>query len=455
MTDAGNAASKKIIDGKISDDEWEEMIDYLLDDLGDPAYRDMDSDVLDALDRRAVAILILRHLLKDADQKLLDVPSMLARKWRFNQQSKKRPRADRDPRFAARAAEERELRTRGAHETGCTRPVGTITGALTMQATTADPSMRPYQVDITTSAYSNLMHTAAGKLPVAELAYNDQRMYARVSGYHDAETGIRMRDPPSDVVMVNYCMSAPPITLVELRFYGTQEQFDSEHVVPKHYTDVITQMPMVSRGTTFTSPEDASGFMIRVQRLESNGDAVFVGEMPYQVDRDITFIFTTESVRIGCAVCGHESIARCAGCVATPYCSPACQRGDWQHGGHEAICGGVKRGRGGNGGSAHRPTAKAVRPASARAGHRGVNARLRAMTTNLDFLYNWVKESTPFEIRQKVYGQTVGFYAALNDNNHFWYFVYARWIRNTELPVRNLLVHYQSYTLYRELVMTG
>jgi len=445
MTEAGDASAKQILSRSISEDEWDAMIDYLLDEF--PSYADMDNDVLEALNKRKTAVMILEKLLKDVDEALLQRPDLLARRWQYDRASKKKKRS-RPVVFDRRLTEEQELRTPGPGESMCIRP--NVSNANSMQIVTVDYLVQDFQVHVPHSIWTELTRRYVRKIPVMELFSDNVRVYARIADFHQNSTGIvisetisKILDNPSSV-LVNYCMDAQPITLIELRFYGSQELFNSEQVVPKHVTDLIEKMPMISRGMTF----NVDSYTFRVQHLESNDKSIFVGEMPYQQERDIAFKFTVENIQIECSMCGKEAKHVCSKCHDIPYCSVECQTIDWNHISHRLICNENKRKR--DGIRIYGSSAKSNRSNQVTAMRRKLPQRLLAMLDNPSFLHQRVSKMTPQQITEYISQATVGFYGALNDSNYVWYFVYHRFIKPTKLPQNNLLIRYDPRISYKK-----
>ena len=49
-----------------------------------------------------------------------------------------------------------------------------------------------------------------------------------------------------------------------------------------------------------------------------------------------TCSFSRTELNVLCSVCGEDAPNRCSRCTSQPYCSPACQRGDWAQ--HKPNC---------------------------------------------------------------------------------------------------------------------
>ena len=49
-----------------------------------------------------------------------------------------------------------------------------------------------------------------------------------------------------------------------------------------------------------------------------------------------TCSFSRTELNVLCSVCGEDAPNRCSRCTFQPYCSPACQRGDWAQ--HKPNC---------------------------------------------------------------------------------------------------------------------
>lgn len=455
-TDPGLAAARAIqFPRKLSNEDWNAMLDYLQDNFK-KEYGDMEFDDLQKLNKRMVAEKILRHILKEDSPRIY--ASMLANKYIAFKNAKsldiqKRKREERDSEIIAqnrRLREEGELKLGYRFLLGCEyppRPTGTdIDNSIVKYI--VDPTIAGHAINIPAADYQVLIDKGMTNL-YAHLSIGNYHVYARINGFHEHNNMIHVSPKIDSLlpealnpqVLLRFCVGAAPLTRIELRFYGDKATWESDRVVPKDFQKIIEEMPIVSRGQVFTNN---LGYQMRVQALYSGDKEVFAAQLPATfVERDIAFKFEAETPdNIGCFLCsnptnalycsskcaheasmmicdgcGKEATHKCSGCHSASYCSEKCQKIGWITNHHKLVCGNGKRGL-----TSDDDASPTRRRTSGPSGY-DLPVVMQQQMYNTRFLQNYIEQHGLDYIRQFVFGATKGVEGALNHNNLFWFYV--------------------------------
>lgn len=407
------AANYLVSRTEIDEDDWNDMVD-LYEEI---TKQEVDLDEVDKLNKRQVAIVLLRPEFPDS------VPdAQLGRAWLDKHDKKVRKREEIQPELDH--MQKRQTDTASLQRNlNPVLPGASYTDTGSFLELRALPSIGTYDEQIGIIVSEALFnHWVDLGSPIVELTSpSGPRVYTRILDVSREEelmgTKQLMLLIPAGPVTLRWCTGAPPLKQVLLTFFGTKEAFYSDSFKLEQFTDLATQLPMLSRGLVLQSIHNKLGYQVRVDELRDvDGNPVFAAAMPVVgEERDIVFSPNYEEL---CNNCGIKTHLVCGRCAQTFYCSVQCQQIGWP----AHICNnGNKRGRDEEEEEDERDKRFHVMNPE-----HELSEMMRMRIQNDKFLQEWISHASVALVRDGVAQANHGLYGALNQSNRFWYLVVLR-----------------------------